>query len=189
MLFRCLVFGGEPSFCPTCLLCLHSLDCSVLCSCFLFWVLLLLSSFAGFCFMFCLSSSSWVFVFLAAVWSCWFFNFMSWLLVYACGFWCFHFVVNLVGGVFLVGPTGRGQYIFGFSHNRSVWAKTGAALGEEGLCARFWLQNRACKRRKSLSVFNFVAGNAVKIWFSEAFFLKKSAPPLFTKRTSAIILL
>ena len=28
------------------------------------------------------------------------FNFMSWLLVLACGFWWFHFVVNLVGGSF-----------------------------------------------------------------------------------------
>ena len=26
------------------------------------------------------------------------FNFMSWLRVFACGFWCFHVVVTLLGG-------------------------------------------------------------------------------------------
>ena len=97
-----LVFGEEPSFCPTCLLCQHFGDSF----CFVF---VLFFYFGCFCFFGVLLRSVFfvLFIFLilgccffAAVWSCWFFNFMSWLLVFACGFWCFHFVVNLAGGSF-----------------------------------------------------------------------------------------
>ena len=46
----------------------------------------------------------------AAVWSCWFFYFMSWLVVCASRFRCCHFVVNLVGG--LVGRANREGSIY-----------------------------------------------------------------------------
>ena len=73
---------------------------------------------------------------------------MSWLLVFACGFWCFHFVVNLVGGVVQVGPTGS-IYFFGFFHSRTVWAKTGTSLGDEGFLKRFSPGNRHGRGKKN----------------------------------------
>ena len=95
-----LVFGEEPSFCPTCLLCQHFLDS--FCFVFVFCLnlgALLLWSFAEVCFFVLLIFLILGCCFFAAVWSCWFFNFMSWLRVLRkCGFWCFHFVVTLLGG-------------------------------------------------------------------------------------------
>ena len=87
------------------------------------------------------------------------------------------FCGNLVGGSFGNGQPGGVDIFLGFSYNRSVWVKTRAALGEEGFCERLWLQNRACERRTSLSVFNFVAGNATKIGVSELFFQRKVRHP------------
>ena len=63
--------------------------------------------------------------FFAAVWSYWFFNFMSWLVVCASRLRCCHFVVNLRANR-------EGSIYFWRFHNRSVWAKTGTSLREEG---------------------------------------------------------
>ena len=63
-------------------------------------------------FLFCLSSSSWVFVSSLLCCRAGLFNFMSWLLVFACGlFWYCHFLQTF-SGVVWVWPTGRGQYTF-----------------------------------------------------------------------------
>ena len=106
-----LVFGEEPSFSPTCLLCQHFWDsfCFVFVF-FLFWVLLLLSSFVEVYFLVLLIFLILGCCYFAAVWSCWFFNFMSWLVVCASRFRCCHFVVNLVGG--LVGRANREGSIY-----------------------------------------------------------------------------
>ena len=73
---------------------------SVLCSCFFY--------FGCFCFFRVLLRSIFLVLliflilgwcYFAAVWSCWFFTFMSWLVVCASRFRCCHFVVNLVGGL------------------------------------------------------------------------------------------
>ena len=65
-----LVFGEEPSLGPTCLFWIRS----VLCSCFFLGGggLLLLSSFAGFCFFVLFIFLIWGCCFFAAVWSYWF---------------------------------------------------------------------------------------------------------------------
>ena len=170
-----LVFGAEPSFSPTCLLCQHFWGFVLFCvRVFLFWVLLLLSSFVEvYCFLVLLIFLILGWCYFAAVWSCWFFTFMSWLVVCASRFRCCHFVVNLVGGACGQGHPGGVNIFFAVFHNRSVWAKTRTSPQGEDFLERFWLRNRAWKGPKNYSVFNFGARNAIKIGVSGSFFEDK----------------
>ena len=95
------------------------------------------------------------------------------------GFWA-AFLREHFRGVEWVWPTGRGQYFFGFAHDRGVWVKTGAGPQDEGFCKLSWLQKPASKRPKQTAVFNFVAGNATKTRVSEFSGSNKSDPRLFT---------
>ena len=105
-----LVFGEEPSFSPTCLLCQHFWDS--FCFVFVFFY------FGCFCFFRVLLRSIFCFAYLPHLgllllrcrWSYWFFNLISWLLVCASRFRCCHFVLNLVGG--LVGRANREGSIY-----------------------------------------------------------------------------
>ena len=95
--------GQEPFFGPTCLLCLHYLGSLS----FLFVFFLLFASFFFFCgraglFTACLGC-----------------------LLLRVGFGAV-IVWEPFRGVISTWPTGWGQYIFDFSHSRSVWVKTGA---------------------------------------------------------------
>ena len=97
-----LVFGAEPSFSPTCLLCQHFWGFVLFCvrvffyfGCFCFFRVLLRSTFFWFLLIFLILG----WCYFAAVWSCWFLTFMSWLVFCASRFRCCHFVVNLVGGL------------------------------------------------------------------------------------------
>ena len=93
-----LVFGEEPSFSPTCLLCQHFWDS--FCFVFVFFFLGASASFEFswglfFCFAYLPHLGL---LLLRCRWSYWFFNLISWLLVCASRFRCCHFVLNLVGG-------------------------------------------------------------------------------------------
>ena len=150
---------------------------------FVFWVLLLLSSFVEVFFCFCLSSSSWVGV--------------TSLLCGRAGFLPLCLGVGFgavilwwtLGGVCGQGQPGGVNIFFAVCHNRRVWAKTRTSPQGEDFFERFWLRNRAWKEQKKWSVFNFGARNAIKIGVSGSFLKTKSAPTLFTKRTFAVILL
>ena len=93
---------------------------------------------------------------------------------FVCG-WVFGlpFGGNFPGGSYGYGQPGGVNIFFGFSHNRGVWVKTAAALGEECFFKVVIFQKPASKRWKRTPVFNFVAGNAIKIGVPETFFLKK----------------
>ena len=125
------VFGTQPSFGPTCLLCLHCLD--------------LLSSFLELFFFFGVSSAClvffcWVLVcflsMLVVILGLSFLNcsvlmlllyFMSWLLVCVCV--CslgLPFEGNHHGNSYGYGQPKGVNVFFGFSHNRSFWVKTAA---------------------------------------------------------------
>ena len=115
LLFCCyivvLVFGAEPSFSPTCLLCQHFGDsfCFMFVF-FLFWVLLLLSSFVEVYFFGFAYLPHFGLLLLRCCVVVLVFNFMSWLVVCASRFRCCHFVVNLVG--VLVGRANREGSIY-----------------------------------------------------------------------------
>ena len=100
---------------------------------------------------------------------------------FVCG-WVFGlpFGGNFPGGSYGYGQPGGVNIFFGFSHNRGVWVKTAAALGEECFFKVAFFEKPASKRWKRTPVFNFVAGNAIKIGVPELFSWKKSDPRLFT---------
>ena len=130
-LFCVWVFGTQPSFGPTCLLCLHCLDVLssflefffflvflLLVWCFLCWVLVcflsMLVVILGFSFLHCS-----VLMLLL--------HLMSWLLVCVCV--CFlwlPFEGNHHGKSYGYGQPGGVNIFFGFSHNRGFWVKTTA---------------------------------------------------------------
>ena len=108
-----LVFGEEPSFLSNLSLVPAFLGFVLFCVrvfFFFFWVLLLLPSFVEVYFLVFLIFLILGCCYFAAVWSWWFFNFISWLLVCASRFRCCHFVLNLVGG--LVGRANREGSIY-----------------------------------------------------------------------------
>ena len=82
------------------------------------------------------------------------------------GFWA-AFWRELSGGGRMDMAKGGVNMFFGFSHNRGVWVKTAAALGEECFFKVDIFQKPASKRWKRTPVFNFVAGNAIKLGVSE----------------------
>ena len=134
-----LVFGEEPSFSPTCLLCQHFWDSFCFVFLFFFWVLLLLSSFVEVYFLFCLFSSFWVAVTSLLSGRAGFLLFMSWLVVCASRFRCCHFVVNLVGG--LVGRANRegSIYFLPFFIIGVFGRKRVLPSGKRVFFARLWL--------------------------------------------------
>ena len=134
-----------------------------------------------FCGIWCIS-----FPFLSSYWDCLFFiALMALVLLHALAarlsvwiFWA-AFWRDLSRGVVWEWPTGRGQYIFRFFYNCVVWVKTGAVLGEEGFCKRFLLQNRASKKSKQTSVFNFLQETLQELGFqNRCFFFKKKCSTL-----------
>ena len=150
------MFGTEPSFGPTCLLCLHSLDLLsslfkfffvsvfLLVWCFL-WVLVcffsILVVILGSSFLGC----SVLMLF-----------FVLHVLVARLSEWVFGlpFYGNPRGWSCGYGQPGGVNIFFGFSHNHGVWVKTGAVPQGEGFCKLFVLQKRASKKLKQTAVFN-----------------------------------
>ena len=147
-LFLCLVFGTQPSFGPTCLLCLHSLDslsslfelfffCVSACVVFLLWVLV--------CFL-----SILVVILGLSFLDCSILMLLLLLRVLAARLcvWVFGlpFGGNPPGGSYGYGQPGGVNIFFGFSHNRGVWVKTAAALGEECFFKVVIFQKPASKR-------------------------------------------
>ena len=88
------------------------------------------------------------------------------------GFFGLPFEGNHHGKSYGYGQPGGVNIFFGFSHNRGFWVKIATALGDECFFKVACFEKSASKRWKRTPVFNFVAGNAIKIGVSE-FFLKK----------------
>ena len=135
----------------------------------------------GFWFVSCqFLSSSWDCLSLIALSWCCFFYFVSWLLVCVwVGFWA-AFWRELSGGSYGYGQPGGVNIFFGFSHSRGVWVKTAAALGEECFFKVAFFEKPASKRWKRTPVFNFVAGNAIKIGVPVIFCRNIKDPRLLT---------
>ena len=96
---------------------------------------------------------------------------MSWLLV-VCVCVCFlglSFEGNHPGKSYGYGQPGGVNIIFGFSHNRGVWVKTAAVPQGDPFFKVAFFEKPASKRGERTPVFNFVAGNAIKIGVPEFF--------------------
>ena len=151
------VFRAQPSFGPTCVLCLHSLDS--LSSLFeLFFSFLFLLVWCFLWVLVCFFSIIVVILGLSFL-DCSVLMLLLLLHVLAArlsvGVFGLPFYGNPPGGSYGYGQPGGVNICFGFSHNRGVWVKTGAVPQGEVFANFRLLQKRASKRSKRTAVFNF----------------------------------